>query len=266
MRIVVLGESAVAFAALVGARSGVSVTVVADPARGWANARALTAASDRVILADLVGAESVDWANLIADVGDRLVLSRRLRFDRTIATARQAIRAGNIGELRSAHLTWSFTSTGGPDPIGLATELVDAALWLLDDLPRAVYAAHCADDGPPFISVNLQTRRGFLALLEATVASAGLPPFRDVSLLGSDGAIYHRSTDDDLLWTTGGADVLSYADDALAREVAVVTSDALDRDDSVARGSVVARNLAIAAALARSLKTGEPVQLGEESQ
>jgi predicted dehydrogenase len=266
MRIVVLGESAVAYAALVGARSGVSVTVVTDPAKGWANARALAAVSDRVVLADLAGAESVDWANLIANAGDRLVLSRRLRFDRTIATARPTIRAGDIGELRSAHLTWSFPSADGPDPIGLATELVDAALWLLDDAPRAIYAVRCAADGPTFISVNLQTRRGFLALLEAMVVSPGLPPFRDVSLLGSDGAIYHRSVNDDLLWTTGGADVLSYADDPLAREVAVVTSDALDRDDRLARGSAVAGNLAIAEALARSLASGEPVQIGEDAQ
>src|SRR5262245_45542749 len=146
MRIVVLGESAVSYAGLIGAQSGVSVAVVADPTTAGANGRSLAEADDRDALADLVRAETGAVAAVL-ELGGRVVLSGRLRFDRTIATARRAIRAGEIGEVRSAHLTWSFS--GGPrssDPIELATELVDAALWLLDDAPRSLYAVRCADE------------------------------------------------------------------------------------------------------------------------
>src|SRR5205814_528498 len=128
------------------------------------------------------------------------------------------------------------------DVVALATELADIALWLLDDEPSTVYAMTSGVDGPPLITVNLQTRSGLLALLEATVNSTALPPFRDVSLLASDGAIYYQTLHDDLLWTATGAEVLTYNDDPLIGEVAAITSDPPDRDDRLARGPIVGKN------------------------
>src|SRR5258708_20541436 len=105
MRIVVLGDTAASYAALIGGDASVDVAVIADPSNDWAKALALVAESDRAILTELPGTMSSEWSDLIAAAGDRLVLSRPLRFDRLFATARQALRAGDAGTLRSARPT-----------------------------------------------------------------------------------------------------------------------------------------------------------------
>jgi predicted dehydrogenase len=214
------------------------------------------------ILADVPSGEEAAWVELAGQAGSRLTLSRRLRFDRLFATTKAAIQAGDVGAPRTVRLAWSFDD--GPDrrstlnPVSLATELADVAVWLLDDAPNAVYAVTSGVDGPPLIQANLRTSTGSLALVEATVGAAGFPPLRDLGLQASDGAIYHRTLQDDLLWTTTGAEVLTYADDAFAREVAAWTGGMPEAEANLARGMAIRHNLAVARAIAVSLTTGEP--------
>lgn len=268
MKIVVIGDIAASYAAMVGQDGRAEVSLVADPSVEWASALAAANHGDQVVLTELPSGDDGRLDELLATAGDRLVLSRPLRFDRLFLAAKLAIRVGDVGILRTVHISWSFDrrieESDPPDLVALATELADVAVWLLDDEPSTVYALTCAVDGPPLITVNLQTHSGLLALLEATVTSTALPPCRDVSLLASDGAIYHRTLHDDLLWTATGAEVLTYRDDALVPEVAAITRDAPDRDDRLARGPAVGTNRALARALMRSVATGQPARVGAD--
>jgi predicted dehydrogenase len=305
MQLIVLGRVATVYAAFAGPRAGVPVGVVADEsetgakelaerlgATGWTAdplailpgpedaivvlgsdvaradelARMATTAGRAVVLPDVPAGEEQAWTEIASRPEHHLILSRPLRFDRLFATAKAAIRAGDVGKPRTVQIAWTFGAVaegaaGSPTLAALATELADVALWLLDDAPSAVYAVACAVEGPPLIQVNLQTRTGSLALLEASVASPGLPRFRDLSLQASDGAIYHRAIQDDSLWTSSGVEVLSYADDALAREVAAWAGQTSDAEADLARGQAVMHNLAVTRAIAVSLTSGEPVSI-----
>jgi predicted dehydrogenase len=221
-----------------------------------------------VVLADVPVGDERSWTGLASPINQRVMLSRPLRFDRLLATTKATIRAGAVGTPRVVQISWTFADAadgGHVDRrvIELATELADAALWLLDDRASAVYAVSCTVDGPPLARVNLQTRQGSLALLEASVATPGLPAFRDLGLQASDGAIYHRATRDDLLWTTDGVGILSYPDDALAREAAAWAGQAPGDGQDLARSDAVIDNVAAMRAIADSLARGEPVSVVE---
>jgi predicted dehydrogenase len=309
MKLVVLGELAAEYAATAAQQTGVEIAVVADQSdtraremaehlgvENWSTdlfavattqadtvvilgsdvdraaeiAHHVVHAGRAVILADVPASDESAWIELAGRAGDRLTLSRPLRFDPLFATTRAATQAGDVGTPRTVRIAWTFDR--GPNrraplnPVTLATELADVAVWLLGEAPSAVYALMSDVDGPPLMQINLRTATGSLALLEATIGVAGFPRLRDLGLQASDGALYHRTLQDDLLWTTDGAEVLTYGDDALTREVAAWTSGLPSATANLARGSAIRHNLTIARAIAVSLTSSQPAVIEAETE
>jgi predicted dehydrogenase len=183
----------------------------------------------------------------LADEG--VTPNRPLRFDPYIARAREVVRGGTVGTPRTLELCWSFA---GADATAAATELVDVACWLLDSGPASVYAVACRVAGPPLVKVNLLTESGAIAVIEVAGESDDLPTRSDLHLLATDGEIVHRIGNDDLIWSEGRAWPLP----------GVAGLDEL-RDQELAGEPAIGWNVAVSRALARSLATGETVQVGE---
>jgi hypothetical protein len=275
VKLAVLGDAAHEVGSLAARHPGVSEVVAVDAddtltggdwlgvvvsgeADGAARlARAALASGHRVLV---VG---VPRGGLAEGAPDGLTLSRPLRFDPHIARASEVVGAGTIGAPRTLEIGWSF---GEEVDAAVAGELVDVACHLLGASPAKVYAVACEAGGPALVKVNLLLANGAIAVIEAVGEEADLPTRRDLHLLATDGEIVHRIGNDDLLWSDGRAEPLPGAtgrDELRARELAVWI-DGGSAGERLARGPAVVWNLAVARALARSLATGEMVEIGEE--
>ena len=246
---------------------GADAVVISPQARGaLASARRALRAGQRVLLTSVPTRSHDEWSRLAGRHRDRLALSRSMRFDRLLAAAKDSVRAGNVGQARTIHLGWSFPGrprssrqrqlTGLIDGTAL---LADAALWLLEAAPERIYALRCEVDGAPLMMANIQASSGFLASIETTLGTDGYPPLRELSLLGADGAIYHRTAQDDILFTKDGAEVLGHTEDSLVREASAWLDDAAPTRQNLAGGDALRLAIALTRAIADSIERGEPV-------
>jgi predicted dehydrogenase len=253
--------------------------------------RAAARAGKRVVVEYLPGKSAAEADRLIADcqaAGRTLNLLRPGRWQPLVKDLKATLDAGKLGPLRYAHAAsvwhgsedeqearraWGVppgAEDAGQFLVEHATGTLDLLRWFFDDAPVArVFARGCPLDGPEadswYVSIVLFFADASQAICEVGLTSsfAENTGLQRLALTGLRGSAYYNERDADVI--VGASGLRPLVDDpvdgltaAFADWVAGangVTADAIEDGRDTLR---------VALAAAESLRTGQPVEVGNE--
>jgi predicted dehydrogenase len=265
------------------------VDVVAPPGPAVEIAVAAARAGKQVIAEYLPGTAAEDADRLTTACRDSGVPLRLLRPERWQLLAKElkaTVEAGKLGSVRYAHAAsiwhwppaeaevrreWSVPPPGD-DPgqflLEQATGTLDLVRWFFDVPVASVFARDCPLEGPEapswYVSVVLYFADASQAICEVglTTGFAANTGLRRLALTGLRGSAYYNERDADLVIGAGGARPL--VDDPVEGLTAAFADWAAAFGTETDDGSKDGREtLRLALAAAASLRTGEPVEVGE---
>ena len=226
--------------------------------------------------------------------GVKLMVDFHNRVNPAFVTTRQAVQAGELGELKYIYVRLSNTTfvptqmlpwAGRSSALWfLASHTLDMSCWLLDDLPKRDYAVSRAGvlqnmgiDTQDFHVAIVEFERGAVVTLENSWILPETEPnvFNlKMELLGSEGAMYINTSDNRAVekYTRDGVslpDTLGFTLDADSARLSGFVLEAIARfvdavvDDApvLATGAEAARVTRVLIAIEESARAGQPVEL-----
>lgn len=281
------------------ARPDIAAVSIATPDFAHREIAVAAAEAGKHILVEKPLATTVEDAEAILaaveKAGVKLMVDFHNRANPAFVTARQALRNGDLGELKYIYARLSNTTFVPTQMLPwasrssalwfLASHTLDLSCWLLEDRPRRVYAVSRSGllrekgiDTQDFHVAIVEFKRGGVATLENSWILPETEPNvfnMKLELLGSDGAMYINTSDNrtvekftrdavslpDTLGFTLDADsarLSGFVLEAIARFVDAVVDDA----PVLATGEEAALVTRVLCAIEESARTGQPVELG----
>lgn len=215
--------------------------------------------------------------------GTTLMVGQTVRFQPSIATIATAVREGQIGDPRLAHVSW-YTgyvwpggwrgwqldrAKSGGHPVHNGSHCLDLAVWLFQKTPVRVFARSFpsyAAGMPVHDSFHVTVRfdDGSLALLEISYAlRRHADMVRRIVVGGTDGTLTHNTDDDPGLSSDGARPAPSSVDGAMQAQLGHWIDVVANRVEPIVRLTEVRAALAAGLAAQRSLDTGRAVDVLE---
>lgn len=280
------------------ARDDIAAVSVATPDFAHREIAVAAAQAGKHLLVEKPLATTVEDAAAIVraadEAGVKLMVDFHNRVNPAFVSARQAVKAGELGQLkyiyvRLSNTTWVPTQmlswAGRSSALWfLASHTLDLSCWLLEDRPARVYAVSRSGvlqglgiDAPDFHVAIVEFKGGAVVTLENSwILPETAPTLIDfkVQLLGSDGAIYVNTSDNRTLekYTRAEAslpDTLGFTLDVdsarlsgfVLESIARFVDAVLDDAPVVATGAEAALVTRVLTAIEESARTGQPVDL-----
>lgn len=223
-------------------------------------------------------------AMVAATSATSLMVGQTVRFQPSVVEVARAVRAGEIGRPRLAHVSW-YTgyvwpagwrgwqldrARSGGHPVHNGSHCLDLAVWLFQRRPVRVFARSFpsyAAGMPVHDSFHVTVRfdDDSLALLEISYAlRRHADMLRRVVLAGTHGTLAHSTEDDPGLTSDGSRPAPSSVEGAMGAQLSHWAEVVTGRAEPIVRVGEVRAALATGIAAQESLDTGRAVSIARE--